>query len=41
MFTRYANLASYPPEGPSGVLVDRCVIDEVVGCPSATATCSP
>jgi polyisoprenyl-phosphate glycosyltransferase len=29
LFTRYANLANYPPEGPSGVLVDRCVIDEV------------
>lgn len=29
IFTRYANLANYPPEGPSGVLVDRCVIDEV------------
>jgi polyisoprenyl-phosphate glycosyltransferase len=29
VFTRYANLANYPPEGPSGVLVDRCVIDEL------------
>jgi dolichol-phosphate mannosyltransferase len=29
MFTRYANLENYPPEGPSGVLLDRCVIDEV------------
>lgn len=29
LFTRYANLANYPPEGPSGVLLDRCVIDEV------------
>jgi dolichol-phosphate mannosyltransferase len=29
LFTRYANLENYPPEGPSGVLVDRCVIDEV------------
>ena len=29
LFTRYANLATYPPEGPSGVLIDRCVIDEV------------
>jgi glycosyltransferase involved in cell wall biosynthesis len=29
IFTRYANLTNYPPEGPSGVLVDRCVIDEV------------
>lgn len=28
-FTRYAGLANYPPEGPSGVLLDRCVIDEV------------
>lgn len=28
-FARYANLANYPPEGPSGVLIDRCVIDEV------------
>jgi polyisoprenyl-phosphate glycosyltransferase len=29
VFARYANLANYPPEGPSGVLMDRCVIDEV------------
>jgi dolichol-phosphate mannosyltransferase len=29
LFTRYANLANYPPEGPSGVLLDRCVIDAV------------
>ncbi len=29
IFARYANLANYPPEGPSGVLLDRCVIDEV------------
>jgi polyisoprenyl-phosphate glycosyltransferase len=29
IFTRYANLANYPPEGPSGVLLDRCVIDEL------------
>ena len=29
VFTRYANLANYPPEGPSGVLLDRCVIDEL------------
>jgi polyisoprenyl-phosphate glycosyltransferase len=29
IFTRYANLKDYPPEGPSGVLLDRCVIDEV------------
>jgi dolichol-phosphate mannosyltransferase len=30
LFTRYADLANYPPEGPSGVLLDRSVIDEVV-----------
>lgn len=29
LFTRYANLDNYPPEGPSGVLLDRCVIDAV------------
>lgn len=29
IFTRYANLTNYPPEGPSGVLIDRCVIDEL------------
>jgi glycosyltransferase involved in cell wall biosynthesis len=29
LFARYANLANYPPEGPSGVLIDRCVIDEL------------
>jgi dolichol-phosphate mannosyltransferase len=29
LFTRYADLANYPPEGPSGVLLDRSVIDEV------------
>jgi dolichol-phosphate mannosyltransferase len=29
LFSRFANLANYPPEGPSGVLLDRCVIDEV------------
>jgi polyisoprenyl-phosphate glycosyltransferase len=28
LFTRYAHLENYPAEGPSGVLVDRCVIDE-------------
>ncbi len=28
-FTRIAGLANYPPEGPAGMLVDRCVIDEV------------
>ena len=29
LFTRYADLANYPPEGPSGMLVDRAVIDEL------------
>jgi dolichol-phosphate mannosyltransferase len=33
LFTRYAHLANYPPEGPSGVLVDRSVIDELVRLP--------
>jgi polyisoprenyl-phosphate glycosyltransferase len=33
LFSRYAQLANYPPEGPSGVLVDRSVIDELVGLP--------
>lgn len=33
IFTRFANLASYPPEGPSGVLIDRCVIDALSGLP--------
>lgn len=33
IFTRFANLANYPPEGPSGVLLDRGVIDEVVQLP--------
>jgi dolichol-phosphate mannosyltransferase len=33
LFTRYAHLANYPPEGPSGVLVDRCVIDQLVRLP--------
>jgi polyisoprenyl-phosphate glycosyltransferase len=33
IFTRYADLADYPPEGPSGVLIDRAVIDEVVRLP--------
>jgi dolichol-phosphate mannosyltransferase len=33
LFARYANLAGYPPEGPSGVLVDRCVIDELARLP--------
>lgn len=29
LFTRYADLANYPPEGPSGMLLDRAVIDEL------------
>lgn len=29
LFTRYANLADYPPEGPSGMLLDRAVVDEL------------
>jgi glycosyltransferase involved in cell wall biosynthesis len=29
MFTKYADLANYPPEGPSGMLVDRAVLDEL------------
>jgi len=29
LFTRYADLANYPPEGPSGMLIDRAVIDEL------------
>lgn len=29
LFTRYANLATYPPEGPSGVLVSRQVLDDL------------
>lgn len=33
LFTRYAQLQNYPAEGPSGVLVDRCVIDEVAKMP--------
>lgn len=33
MFSKFANLANYPPEGPSGVLLDRCVIDEVAQLP--------
>lgn len=33
LFSRFANLANYPPEGPSGVLLDRRVIDEVVRLP--------
>ncbi|WP_460964207.1 glycosyltransferase family 2 protein [Pedococcus soli] len=28
-FTRYADLANYPAEGPSGMLLDRSVIDEL------------
>ena len=33
LFSRYASLANYPPEGPSGVLMDRCVIDQVTRLP--------
>jgi dolichol-phosphate mannosyltransferase len=33
LFSRFANLANYPPDGPSGVLLDRCVIDEVAKLP--------
>lgn len=33
LFSKFANLANYPPEGPSGVLLDRCVIDEVARLP--------
>lgn len=33
LFAKFANLANYPPEGPSGVLLDRCVIDEVARLP--------
>lgn len=29
LFTRYADLANYPPEGPSGMLIDRAVISEL------------
>jgi polyisoprenyl-phosphate glycosyltransferase len=29
LFTKYADLENYPPEGPSGVLCDRAVIDVV------------
>ena len=29
LFSRFANLEHYPPEGPSGMLLDRAVIDEV------------
>jgi dolichol-phosphate mannosyltransferase len=29
LFTKYADLADYPPEGPSGLLIDRMVIDEL------------
>lgn len=29
LFTRYADLADYPPQGPSGVLIDRAVLDEL------------
>jgi glycosyltransferase involved in cell wall biosynthesis len=33
LFTRYANLENYPPEGPSGVLITRQVIDDLNGLP--------
>lgn len=33
IFTRYADLANYPPEGPSGVLLSRQVVDEVCALP--------
>lgn len=33
LFSKFANLGNYPPEGPSGVLLDRCVIDEVARLP--------
>jgi polyisoprenyl-phosphate glycosyltransferase len=29
VFTRYADLANYPAEGPSGILLDRQVIDQL------------
>lgn len=29
LFSRFARLENYPPEGPSGLLLDRLVIDEV------------
>jgi glycosyltransferase involved in cell wall biosynthesis len=29
LFSRFANLQDYPPEGPSGMLLDRVVIDRV------------
>ena len=29
LFTRYADLGDYPPEGPSGMLIDRAVLDEL------------
>jgi len=29
LFTKYADLADYPPEGPSGMLIDRAVLDEL------------
>jgi dolichol-phosphate mannosyltransferase len=32
-FTRYAGLSNYPPEGPSGVLLDRIVMEEVQRLP--------
>jgi dolichol-phosphate mannosyltransferase len=33
LFSKFANLKDYPPEGPSGFLVDRLVIDEVARLP--------
>lgn len=33
LFSRYAQLQNYPAEGPSGVLVDRCAIDELAKMP--------
>jgi dolichol-phosphate mannosyltransferase len=33
LFSRTAGLANYPAEGPSGVLVDRAVVDTVVAMP--------
>lgn len=33
MFTRFANLPSYPPEGPSCMLIDRVVVDAVLEMP--------
>jgi glycosyltransferase involved in cell wall biosynthesis len=33
LFTRYAQLQNYPAEGPSGVLVDRVVMDQLAKMP--------